>query len=88
MFLTGFYAPLLPIGLVYTLICLFFYYYITKWSFITGRRIVKESLDKKISEKMTDILELFLPVYCFGNLIFSTILSNTYAQKTFKDWDI
>ena len=32
---------------------------------------------------MTDLLELFLPVYCIGNLIFSAILSNSDAKDTF-----
>lgn len=31
---------------------------------------------------MTDLLELFLPVYCIGNLIFSAILSND-VEDTF-----
>jgi hypothetical protein len=86
MLLTAFYAPLLPISLGYSLFCLFLAYWIFKWQLLR-RRVVKNSLSVTLSQEMTDVLELFLPVYCIGNLIFSTILSNPGAERSFVAMD-
>ena len=46
--------------------------------------MVTYKLGVKISYEMTGLLELFLPVYCLGNMIFEVMLSNPIAWKSFE----
>lgn len=81
MLMVGFYAPLIPIGLMYSMISLGLAYFIYK-RLLLRYRTVKVSLNVKLSIEMTNFLELFLPIYCFGTLIFTTMIANPDAEKS------
>jgi hypothetical protein len=75
MFLTAFYSPLLPIGLVYSMLGLMMHYWVQKY-ILMNRRTVTSALGGSLSNNMTDILELFLPIFCIGNLLFITMIAD------------
>ena len=79
MFLTAFYSPLLPLGLAYSLVGLLINYWMQK-RMLLRRRTVSNSLNTALSLEMTNALELFLPILCFGNLIFITMIANPEAE--------
>lgn len=79
MFTTAFYAPLLPIGMVWSLICLFFTYWIEKYKVLNQRSIL-HNITNRLSTEMTELLELFLPIYCAANLIFSYMIVKTPSE--------
>lgn len=76
MFTTAFYAPLLPIGLLYTMVGLAITYWIEKYK-VLRERVIDFNLSEKLSTEMTEILELFLPIYCIANLIFEYMIVKT-----------
>jgi hypothetical protein len=80
MFLTAFYSPLLPIGLVYSMLGLMMHYWVQKYILI-NRRKVTTALGSSLSNSMTGILELFLPIFCIGNLLFVTMIAYPKAEK-------
>lgn len=73
MFLTAFYTPLIPLALIYALIGIFLIYWVDKYTLLR-RRTVKSALGVKLSLEMTDLLEWFLPIFCFSNILFEYIV--------------
>lgn len=76
MFTTAFYAPLLPIGLAYSLLALFLMYWAEKYK-VLNDRVIKFNLSSKLSTAMTELLEYFLPIYCIANLVFEYLVIKT-----------
>lgn len=74
IFITAFYAPLIPIGLLWTLIGIFFLYWIEKFKLLNCNS-VKSYQGATLPNSMTEILEWFLPLYCFANLLFELVLN-------------
>lgn len=91
MFTTAFYSPLLPIGLGYTVFGLLITYWIEKYKLLR-ERVVDFNLSEHLSSDMTEILELFLPIYCIANLIFEYMIVKTADMKPNSDinpiWDM
>lgn len=73
MLLTAFYAPLLPIGLLWGLVGLSGLYWAEKWVLIKNSS-VPHNMSNQLSLAMIEILEYFLPVYCGANLIFQYLI--------------
>ena len=73
LFLTAFYSPLIPVCMIYALFALGFQYWTDKWSLI-NRRSVLTNLAEKLSLSMIDLMEVFLPLFCFANIFFSYVI--------------
>lgn len=73
MWFTFFYAPAIPLGLVFSLINLVYYYYIDQHN-VMKRRTIKETLSAEVSIEMIENLELCIIFYAIGNLTFSWML--------------
>lgn len=65
MFMAAFYAPLLPLGLLFTAICLYLNYLVDKKTIIKSR--VPHDLRSKMSIEMIENLEHFLTIYVVKN---------------------
>ena len=77
---TVFYAPLIPIGLLYTCIGLFLFFWIQKF-FLVKRRSVNVNVSYKIVLEMIILLEMLLPLYCISNIIWEIFLiRNAYIS--------
>lgn len=61
--MTGFYAPLMPLCLIISIIGLFILYLIDKYTIINNCTI-KRNINKNLSIQMTEILEWYIPVFC------------------------
>jgi hypothetical protein len=70
MWFTFFYAPCIPLGNLFSIISLIFYYHIDKYN-ILRRRTIKESLSKEVSIEMIEMLEFIVILYAVGNITFS-----------------
>mmetsp|Transcript_11864 Transcript_11864/g.1811 ORF Transcript_11864/g.1811 Transcript_11864/m.1811 type:complete len:147 (-) Transcript_11864:194-634(-) len=79
MFTTAFYAPLLPIGLFWSLLALLFTYWIEKFK-ILKQRVILYNLSSHLSTEMTELLEYFLPIYCTANLVFEYLIVKTSEE--------
>lgn len=70
MWFTFFYAPAIPLGLVFSLLNLIYYYYIDQYN-VFKKRTIKETLSKEVSIEMIENLELCIIFYAIGNITFS-----------------
>ena len=66
MYLTAFYASIIPIGIFLSCFGLIISYYVSKYNII-NRRTIKYSLNSSLSTEMTENLEYILPIYCVFN---------------------
>ena len=62
MWFTFFYCPVIPMGIVVSLLGMTFYYWIDKYN-ILRRRTVKDSIDKSLTVEMIEMLEWILPLF-------------------------
>ncbi|EAS02382.2 phage head-tail family protein, putative (macronuclear) [Tetrahymena thermophila SB210] len=69
MFTTAFYCPIVPITIIWSLICFILQYWIDKYNLIY-RSSVKYNMSSELSLEMTEHLEYFLPIQCLSTLIF------------------
>lgn len=72
MYMAAFYAPLLPLGILYTCVGLYITYIIDKKTILKSRVYI--NLRKKLSIEMIENLEHFLTIYCLSTMLFSYIL--------------
>ena len=70
MWFTFFYAPCIPLGLIFSMITLVLYFWIDKYN-VMHRRTIKETLSKDVSIEMIENIELTLVFFAVGNLTFS-----------------
>jgi hypothetical protein len=67
MFASAFYAPIIPVALVWSIIAMICNYWADKYVLV--RRCKKpDSLSAKISREMTELLEWILPIYAVRTL--------------------
>lgn len=69
MFLTSFYASIIPVGILLSCISLITIYWTSKHNIIS-RRVIKNSYSSDLSIEMTENLELILPIYCVNFFIY------------------
>ncbi|KAL4489887.1 hypothetical protein ABPG72_010786 [Tetrahymena utriculariae] len=69
MFTTAFYCPIVPMTIIWSLICFILQYWIDKYNLIY-RSSVKYNMSSELSLEMTEHLEYFLPIQCLSTLIF------------------
>ncbi|CAD8107052.1 unnamed protein product [Paramecium sonneborni] len=69
MLMTSFYASIIPLGILFSIIALTLLYWVFKYQFLR-RRTFKQSLGFNLSIEMTEILEYMIPIYCFSNFWF------------------
>jgi len=69
MWLTAFYSPFIPLGIVWSTLAIISIYWLDKYH-IANNRSVPYDLGSDLPEGMTDLLEVFIPLYCLGNLLF------------------
>lgn len=97
MWFTFFYCPVLPMGIVISLVGMIFYYWyfksiksnyrIDKYN-ILRRRTVKDSIDVSLTIEMIEMLEWILPLFAVIILIYINIrlvmsfLSIIYTQQS------
>lgn len=70
MWFTFFYAPCIPLGLVFSMISLIFYFWVDFYNVIK-RRTIKETLSKDVSIEMIENLEISLLWFAIGNVTFA-----------------
>lgn len=75
IFVTAFYAPLIPLALVYGCLGLAALYWAEKYK-ILRHRSIKNDVGSQLSFDMTELLETLLPLYCAANLMFDFLLSH------------
>lgn len=73
IFLTIFYAPILPVGFLISLAGLIFMYRIEKF-FILNLVQIKQTLNVQLASIIVEILELVLPLYIVSNFFFEYII--------------
>ncbi|CAD8115595.1 unnamed protein product [Paramecium primaurelia] len=69
MLMTSFYASIIPLGILFSIIALTILYWVYKYQFLR-RRTFKQSLSFNLSIEMTEVLEYMIPIYCFSNFWF------------------
>ncbi|EGR32761.1 protein kinase domain protein, partial [Ichthyophthirius multifiliis] len=75
MYVTAFYAPLIPIGIIISIFNILINYFIQKYLLLTHRS-VKYSVSDCISRDMIEQLEHLLPIYCISNALFQYLLKD------------
>ena len=73
-YITSFYAPLIPVSLIYSILGLTLYYWVDKFR-LYRHRSINYKTDSKIIREMMEFLELVLPLYCFSNFLFDYFLN-------------
>jgi hypothetical protein len=81
MLFTAFYATLVPIGILFSLVGLFLTYWTDKYMLLR-RHCRPNALGKDLAEEMADFLELILVSFCAGNLIFEKIVRGEISPIT------
>lgn len=76
MFITAFYAPLIPIVLIWTVLGLTFTYFLDKYKLLR-HSVVYYNMGKNLSVEMTEVLEGFLPIFCVGYWMFTYLVVHT-----------
>ncbi|KRX05998.1 hypothetical protein PPERSA_01076 [Pseudocohnilembus persalinus] len=84
LFLTALYAPLLPIGLLISLIGILIIFYIEKYK-VLHLRFISHNLSPSLSTQMTELLEYFLPLYCLSDMFFEYMVVITAQEKPSDD---
>lgn len=69
MWFTFFYAPCIPLGLVFSMLTLVLYYWVDYYN-VVHRRTIKESLSIDVSIEMIENLEMTLLFFAIGNVTF------------------
>lgn len=63
MYVTAFYASIIPLVLIISCIGLALHYWVQKYN-VLRRRTIKHHYGHEMSLEMTEWLELVLPIYC------------------------
>ena len=83
VFLTAFYASIIPIGIIFSCIGLIFNYWVSKYN-VVNKRIFKNSYGYRLSIEMTENLELMLPIYCVNIKSYIFYSSLTFGLNIFS----
>jgi len=83
MFLTMFYAPILPMGIVYTIIGLTLTYWADKYVFLY-RIVLPPSLSSSMQENIMNYMQWMLFFFAAGNLIFGITLQNDELKTAYE----
>ena len=81
LWLTAFYAPVLPIGLPISLIGLFLTYWTDKY-LLLNRYVKPLELGKTLSQSMAEFLELTPFFFALGNLVFRYLIIKDIPDET------
>ena len=82
LFSTAFYAPILPVTLVWGLIAVLLHYWSDKYALLR-RKVVKYSMSSDLSTEMTEHLEYFLPIY---SVIINILMAYLNIFKVFRGY--
>lgn len=82
MWFTAFYSPAIPLGIVLSLLSVFYSYWVLKWVMLR-KTTIKDELGNDLTEDMTDMLEFSLVIFAIGNFVFNYIYntSNWYCVQ-------
>ncbi|KAL4483923.1 hypothetical protein ABPG72_013929 [Tetrahymena utriculariae] len=69
MFMVAFYSPIIPIGIVYSMVAILLIYWVDKFN-ILRRKTIKFSQSAELSIEMTEMIEYILPIYSLSNALF------------------
>lgn len=82
MLFTAFYATLVPMGAVFSLISVIFLYWVMKYLLL--RRFKRPlPINQNLAEEMVDYLELFFVVFSAGNIFFEYKIRDTVSATSF-----
>eukprot|EP00825_Cyclidium_porcatum_P005030 TRINITY_DN123_c0_g1_i3.p2 TRINITY_DN123_c0_g1~~TRINITY_DN123_c0_g1_i3.p2 ORF type:complete len:633 (-),score=112.39 TRINITY_DN123_c0_g1_i3:159-2057(-) len=80
MFITAFYAPLIPVTLIWTVLGLAFTYFLDKYKLLY-QSVVYYNMGETLSIEMTEVLEGFLPIYCTGYILYTYLIVRTLDEN-------
>lgn len=69
MFFCAFYAPVIPIGILFCMISTAGMYWVNKYNLLR-KSIVKEQMSAELSREMTEMIEYVLVIYAVTNTLF------------------
>jgi len=75
MWFTAFYAPVIPMGLIFSIISLICLYWIHKYN-VLRRSIIRYNMSAELSIEMTELLEWVLILYAGSNFLFEYIFND------------
>ncbi|KRX04521.1 hypothetical protein PPERSA_04336 [Pseudocohnilembus persalinus] len=87
MYLCAFYSPILPVGMIWSILGIFLHYWIDKYNLLR-RRVIKYNMSSDLSREMIEMLEFVLIIYCTGNLIFWIFILEDQEDKSCSIWSI
>lgn len=73
MFITAFYASLIPVTIIWSLLGIVFTYLLDKYKLL-NHSVVYYNMGPDLSFAMIDVVEAFLPIYCTGYLLFTYLI--------------
>ncbi|EGR32796.1 hypothetical protein IMG5_070780 [Ichthyophthirius multifiliis] len=79
MYMTAFYCPLIPLGLIFSFIGIFIYYWTHKFAFLNFKTVNKQ-MSSKLSVEMTEYLEYTIFIFAVSNSLFTYY---TYNQISY-----
>lgn len=62
MYLVAFYSPIIPMGILISILGIVMFYWINKYN-VVRRCSINFSLSAELSIEMTEMIEYFLPIY-------------------------
>lgn len=69
MLFCSFYAPMIPIGLIISMVSIVGLYWLNKYNLLR-RSMVKEQMSAELSREMTELIEYVLVIYALSNTLF------------------
>ncbi|EAS04833.2 kinase domain protein (macronuclear) [Tetrahymena thermophila SB210] len=69
MFMVAFYSPIIPVGILYSMVAILLMYWVDKFN-ILRRKTIKFSQSAELSIEMTEMIEYILPIYSLSNALF------------------
>jgi len=82
MFFTAFYAAVVPLGVVFSIIELIALYWLYKYNLLR-RTTVKNCIGAELSREMTELLEFVCVIFAAANFIFYVILHGDQLEFNF-----
>ncbi|KRX05372.1 hypothetical protein PPERSA_00673 [Pseudocohnilembus persalinus] len=81
MWLTFFYAPCIPLGIICTIVNLILVYWTDKLNLVKMCS-VKEHLSHKVSQEMIELMEYIIILYCIGNYVFEMQITGYHDTQS------
>lgn len=76
LFMTAFYAPIMPVCLLFSILALSFYYVCDKY-ILLNQCTVKRSLNFQLSVEMTEMLEFYIPIFSITQALFIYLIEDS-----------